>query len=88
MSQYDLTIMYVCGEDNTITNVLSQLPPNCFANEMPPLVCINNVNVILTMTTDHDILERIKAGYLNNKFCKCVATTSMKGWELANNLCT
>jgi len=35
--------------------------------------------VILTIAMDHDILERIKAGYLQDEFCEFVATTSMKG---------
>jgi hypothetical protein len=83
MSQYDLTITYIRGEDNTVVDTLSCLPHNCFPEEKPPLV---NVNTVLTITSDQDILERIRNGYHEDDFCKCVATTSMKGWQLVNGL--
>ena len=86
MSQYDLTITYIRGEDNTVADTLPRHPPNCFANEMPAPICVESINAILTITMDRDILERIKTGYLQDEFCKHVATTSMKGWQLVNAL--
>ena len=86
MSQYDLTITYIHGEDNTVADTLSRLPPNCFANERTEPICAESINAILTITTDRDILERIKTGYLQDEFCKHVTTTSMKGWRLVNDL--
>jgi hypothetical protein len=53
---------------------------------MPPLVVVDSVNTVLTITSDCDILERIKARYLENEFCKCITAMSMKGWQLINGL--
>jgi len=52
MSQYDLTITYIHGEDNTVADALSQLPPDCFPEEMPALVLVDSVNAVLTITAD------------------------------------
>ena len=57
MLQYNLTITYIHGEDNTVADALSRLPPNCFPDEIAPMV----VNVILTINSDRDILKKIKA---------------------------
>ena len=81
MLQYDLTITYIRGEDNTMADALSRLPPNCFPNEIAPMV----VDVILTIDSDRDIFNKIKAGYLEDEFCICVAKTAMKGWTKIND---
>jgi RNase H-like domain found in reverse transcriptase/Integrase zinc binding domain len=81
MLQYDLTITYIRGEDNTMADALSRLPPNCFPDEIVPMV----VNVILTIDSDRHILNKIKAGYLEDEFCICVAKTVMKGWTKIND---
>jgi RNase H-like domain found in reverse transcriptase len=38
LSQYDMMITYIRGEDNTVADALSRLPPNCFPDEQsnPP----------------------------------------------------
>ena len=33
MSQYEMNIHYIRGEDNTVADALSRLPPNSFPNE-------------------------------------------------------
>ena len=70
MSQYDLTITYIRREDNTVADALSQLPLNCFPEEMPPLVIVDSIAAMLTINLDCDILEKIKAGYNEDEFCK------------------
>ena len=84
LSQYDLTITYIRGEDNTVADALSRLPPNCFSDES--LETTNSVNAVLTITSDEDILNGIKAGYHDDEFCKRVASSNMKGWTLSNGL--
>jgi RNase H-like domain found in reverse transcriptase/Integrase zinc binding domain len=84
LSQYDLTINYIRGEDNTVADALSRLPPNCFSDES--LETTNSVNAVLTITSDEDILNGIKAGYHDDEFCKRVASSNMKGWTLSNGL--
>jgi hypothetical protein len=39
LSQYDMSITYIRGEDNTVADALSRLPPNCFPDEIedPPV---------------------------------------------------
>ena len=34
MSQYDMTITYIKGEENTVADALSRLPPRSFRDEM------------------------------------------------------
>jgi hypothetical protein len=41
---------------------------------------------VLSVTTDHSILDKIKAGYETDEFCKHVTGTSMKGWSTSNGL--
>ena len=38
LSQYDMTITYIPGEDNSVTNALSRVALNAFPDEMPALV--------------------------------------------------
>jgi hypothetical protein len=35
MSQYDMTIMYIPGEDNTVADALSRVPDGAFPGESP-----------------------------------------------------
>ena len=78
LSQYNMTVTYIHGEDNTVADALSCLPPNCFPDEMTKSTP-SSINAVLHITSNCTILDMIKAGYLEDKFCKCVATTSMKG---------
>jgi Integrase zinc binding domain len=72
---------YIRGDDNTVADALSRLPPNCFADEQ-----IHPTAAVLSVATDQSILAQIKAGYLTDVFCKRVASTSMKGWSSSNGL--
>jgi len=53
-----------------------------FTDEVDPIP----VNAVLSVTTDKSILERIQTGYLEDEFCKRVATSTMAGWRESNGL--
>jgi hypothetical protein len=40
----------------------------------------------LEITSDASILAKIKAGYIDDEFCKRVAASKMKGWQQINGL--
>jgi hypothetical protein len=82
LSQYDMSITYIRGEDNTVADALSRLPSNSFPDEIDPIP----VNTVLSITTDKSVLDKIQVGYLEDEFCKRVATSSMKGWTNSNGL--
>ena len=86
LSQYDMTITYVRGEDNTVADAHSCLPPNSFPNENAPVLPEHSVNAIFQIASDSSILSKIKSGYTDDKFCKWVAATTMKGWQQIDGL--
>jgi Integrase zinc binding domain len=75
---------YIRGEDNTVADALSRLPPNCFADESPMTTA--TVNAVLKITSDNDILKMIRDRYKEDEFCKRIASSNMKGWTLSNSL--
>jgi len=63
----------------------------CLVSASPWLFSQRNASTgacstVLTIMADQSILDRIKARYLEDEFCKCMATTSMKGWQMINGL--
>ncbi len=82
MSQYDMTIIYIRGEDNCVADALSRIPPNAFPNELnqPPIASV------LSITSDRDILDAIIKGYTTDTFCQRVASTEMPGWRKVHDL--
>ena len=81
-----MSITYIRGEDNTVVDALSRLPPDCFPDEIEDPPVPNTINAILNIATDESILKSIKAGYQADEFCKRVASSSMKGWQKSNDL--
>jgi hypothetical protein len=84
--QYNMMITYIQGEDNTVADALSCLPPNCFPDELNDFASANTVNAVLSVTSDEEILNMIKAGYQEDEFCKHIASSSMEGWTQSNGL--
>ena len=88
MSQYDMEIIYIPGEDNTMADALSHVPDGTF----PGKSLENNpwplVNMVLTITTDPSILHMIQSGYTVDEFCKKIiaAPHSMPGLSTLNGL--
>jgi hypothetical protein len=92
MSQYDLTIVYIPGEDNTVADTVSQVPDGAFPGKIieprdrhyPPAA----VNTILSITTNPSILQTIHAGYKEDDFCKKIIAlpSSTPGVTSANSL--
>jgi RNase H-like domain found in reverse transcriptase/Reverse transcriptase (RNA-dependent DNA polymerase) len=79
LSQYDMTITYIRSEDNTVADALFRLPLNSDPDEIMMSAPESSVNAVLQIATDASILAKIKAGYVNDEFCKRVAATKMKG---------
>src|ERR1700683_5086426 len=95
MSQYDFSFVYIPGEDNTIADALSCLPPNIFLNEhdSPPQPHTiwsspHAVSAVLSLSADAAILANITAGYKSDDFCvKLISGGSgMKGIQESNGL--
>jgi hypothetical protein len=93
MSQYDMTIMYIPGEDNTVADALSRVPDGAFPGESPEdsvNFCINgsSINATLSITTDPSVLRMIQDGYKEDEFCKklIASSPSTLGISSANGL--
>jgi hypothetical protein len=82
MSQFDMSILYIIGEDNTIADVLSCLPDEATpVLDNNPISHVDNwsvwakaslVNAVLMVDVDSEFLDTIKAGYHTDEFCKKV----------------
>ena len=75
MSQYDMTIVYIPGEDNTVADTLSHVPAGTFPGEDNDQVKLG-VNATLTITADPSVLCSIQEGYTKDNFCQKVRTTA------------
>jgi len=101
LSQFDMNIHYIHGEDNTVADALSCLPedpsetvsedvdvsdsPVCWDNW---LTVVNSYNVILTITADESFLHDVQLGYKTDEFCQkiSVANESIPGIHFKNKL--
>jgi hypothetical protein len=71
MSQYDLKIAYIKGEDNPGADCLSRVPPDAYPLEAPvasvmplePVYGWQSVNAVLRISADESFLRDIQAGY-------------------------
>ena len=71
MSQFDMDIAYIKGEDNCVTDALSRLPPDEIemATDYHNIWADFSINAVLALSTDTAVLADIRAGYQVNTFC-------------------
>ena len=91
MSQYEMAITYIRGEDNCVADALSRLPPNTFPDEHTTIQSPHEhwktpICAVLSIATDISILASIKEGYDSDPFCQCLARTGAPGAQFINGL--
>jgi hypothetical protein len=101
LSQFDMTIHYIRGEDNTVADALSHLPvdtPDVHSDDVyvgdSPLrwECWlgqqNSCSAILTISADEFFLRDVREGYKHDEFCKQLSAVdiSIPGICLENDL--
>ena len=94
MLQYEMDIIYIHGEDNCVADTLSHIPEGAFPGEetssstplTPHEAWRHTIGTVLSIMTDLSVLESIKAGYLSDNFCLCLAQSDVPGACLVNGL--
>ena len=86
LSQYKIHISYVCGEDNTVANVLSWLPADDDLMAEPHLIWSSGVSAPFSISTDTSILQTIKSGYGSDPFCQKLGKVDVPGAKFVNGL--
>lgn len=94
LSQYEMDIVYIRGEDNTVAIALSRLPPATFPSEsdsldaapVSPIWTANSVNTVLLITTDSSVLDAIRDGYKTDEFCARAIKSKMPAFSESNGL--
>ena len=82
MSQYDLSFNYIRGEDNTIADTLSQVPPHGFPREAD----VTSVCTLTLVCLDRSFVNRIMKGYTTDVFCVKLAKSNIPGIKNTNGL--
>jgi hypothetical protein len=87
MSHYDMTIVYIPGEDNTIIDTLSRVTAGVFPGETSTFNT-PGIHATLSITADPSILCDIQLGYKQDEFCKklILASSSTPGVSTSNGL--
>lgn len=96
LSQFDMTISYIWGEDNTVADALSRLPDDPLEevddfdpDEVPCWQAwlakhpVASVQSSLEISADNCLLDSILEGYKNNEFCHKFVT----GQKILPNVC-
>lgn len=90
LSQFEMTIVYIHGEENTVADTLSCVLVNGFSGEqVAPIFEVWNgkqgVNAVLCLETDTSVLA-IKAGYEEDHFYKRLVDSKIASVSVANGL--
>jgi hypothetical protein len=90
LSQFDLTFVYIRGEDNTVADALSRLPPEPVTVEEKverhrAWRGYNGVNAVLSIAADTSLLQEIRAGYKVDEYCKKLLSAE-KGFNEIKNI--
>jgi hypothetical protein len=85
LSQYDISMVYIRGEDNTVADTLSRLPPDSFDDEK---TASRTVSAVLKIHSDDVVLAEIKKGYGEDAFCRKImeGKSTIPGVTEANGL--
>ena len=75
MSQYDMMIVYIPGENNTVADALSHIPAGAFPGNGVDNITLG-INATLTITVDPSVLCSIQDGYSKDDFCQKFITTA------------
>ena len=91
MSQYEMKIVYIRGEDNSVADALSHLPDNCLPDECPDTTAPHEhwkrpIGAVLSIESDRSVLSSIKSGYDQDSFCQRLARNNVPGARLINGL--
>jgi len=87
-----MDIIYIRGEDNTVVDALSRLPPDSYPDEQLPLdphqnwIQAGSANAVLSVTTDKRVLTDIKNGYQHDVFCTRLRKSGMKSVKEVDGL--
>ena len=88
MSQFDMDIAYIKGEDNCVVDALSRLP----LDEIEMAMDYHNIwadsliNAVLALSTDTAVLADIHAGYKVNTFCTKLLDSETTGVKKIDDL--
>lgn len=94
MSQFDMTITYIRGEDNTVADALSRVPIDGFSTEQAEARLSkadvwsidNQIGAVLSIATDISVLDAIKTGYKDDVFVQKLLHSGIAGVTVVNGL--
>ena len=86
LSQYEIHISYIHGEDNTVVDALSQLPANNDVVMEPHCIWSTGVSATLSISTENLVLQAIMNGYDSDLFSQKLGKVNIPGAKLVNGL--